>query len=207
MLAAIKYARSAARALSGFASTPALGLRDRSGMAGTEFAMILPIMILMFFGMLEVSDAMMANRRVANAANTLADLAAQETEVSTSEIDDIMTGVQDMLEPTAGSTVVMKLMSVIRDPSDPNKLVVDWSRDNSGGTPYAAGAAYSGIDTEIVPQSASLVVVEMEFDYDSGLTHKVLGVPIQFDRTVSRWPRKSAKVTLCGSSPLPPCSN
>lgn len=201
-----KYSEILARVLYSARQKDLKSLCDRSGMAATEFAMILPIMLLMFFGMLEVSDAMMANRRVANAANTLADLVAQETEVSTTDVNDIMLGVQDMLEPTAGSTVIMKIISVSHDPLNANKLLVDWSRDNLGNTPYASGVVYTGINKDIVPASASLIVVEMEFDYVSGLSHKVLGVPIQFTRTVSRWPRQSTSVTLCGNSPLPACS-
>ncbi|MBI1364745.1 MAG: hypothetical protein GC153_02145 [Alphaproteobacteria bacterium] len=182
------------------------GVRSRTGLAATEFALILPIMTLTFFGMLEASDALMENRRVANAANALADLVSQETEVTTSDIDNVMEGVTVMLEPTANSTIDMRISSVYVDPGDPNRLLVDWSRDNNGGTPYASGVVYDKIDASLVSPSASLIVVEMYFDYVSSLTHKVIPAPVRFDRIVTRWPRQSAKVILCGSSPLPACS-
>lgn len=181
---------------------------DKSGMAATEFAMILPIMGVIFFGMLEASDALMANRRVANAANSLVDLIGQEAEITPAEVDDVMVGVTNMLEPTNASTVVMKVVSVIVDPNDPDRIIVDWSRDNEGGTPYAAGQEYTVLDdATIVHPSASLVVVEMDYTYVSGLTNKVFNSPFQFERIVSRWPRQGAKVVLCGSSPLPACTD
>ncbi len=180
---------------------------DKSGMAATEFAMILPIMGVIFFGMLEASDALMMNRRVANAANSLVDMIGQEAEVTSAEVDDVMVGVTKMLEPTNASTVVMKVVSVIVDPSDPDKIIVDWSRDNQGGVPYAKNQEYTMLDDgTIVHPSASLVVVEMDYTYVSGLTNKVLNSPFHFERIVSRWPRQSAKVVLCGSSPLPACT-
>ena len=178
-----------------------------AGMAATEFAMILPIMGVMFFGMLEGSDALMTNRRVANAANSLVDLIGQEAEITQSEVDDVMVGVTKMLEPTNSSSVIMKVVSVIVDPNDPNRIIVDWSRDNQGGTPYAKNSQYTLLnDGTIVHPSASLVVVEMDYTYVSGLTNKVFDSPFHFERMVSRWPRQSAKVVLCGATPLPACS-
>lgn len=186
----------------------AQSLDARSGMAATEFAMILPLMGVMFFGMLEASDALMANRRVANAANSLVDLVGQEAEITPAEVDDVMVGVTNMLEPTNASTVVMKIVSVIVDPNDPNRIIVDWSRDNAGGTPYSVGQEYTILDDgTIVHPSASLVVVEMDYTYVSGLTNKVFDSPFHFERIVSRWPRRGAKVILCGSSPLPACTD
>ncbi|HXI86193.1 MAG TPA: TadE/TadG family type IV pilus assembly protein [Parvularculaceae bacterium] len=180
--------------------------RSRAGLAATEFALILPIMTLTFFGMLESSDAFMENRRVANASNALADLISQETEGTTADIDNVMTGVTTMLEPTADSGIVVKIESVHVDPNNANQLLVDWSRDNSGGTPYANGAAFDKINVSLVSPSASLIVVEMNFDYVSSLTHKVLPMPIHFNRVVTRWPRQSAQVVLCGAAPLPACT-
>lgn len=179
--------------------------RARSGVAATEFAFILPIMTLLFFGMVEISDAMMANRRVTTAANSLADLVAQERQINTAQIAQVMTGVERMLEPSSGSSVTMTLVSVLRDPDDPDKVIVDWSRNNSGQTPYAKNSVYTKIDAGMVHESASLIVVEMDYQHVSGLTHHVIHAPMSLQRTVSRWPRQSEKVTLCGSHPLPAC--
>jgi Flp pilus assembly protein TadG len=176
-------------------------------MAATEFAMVLPIMTMVFFGMLETSDAMMANRRLVNAANSLVDLIGQETEISRDQVDDVMIGVQRMLEPNNGSSLVMRVTSVIRDPDNDDRLEVVWSRDSSQGTPYAAGSEFTKLDDgTIVHEGASLIVVEIDYDYTSSLTHKVLGSTFHFKHVVSRWPRQSAQVTLCGSSPLPACT-
>lgn len=182
-------------------------LADRSGLAATEFALILPIMVLLFFGMLEISDAMMANRRVATATNALTDLIAQENDISFAEIDQVMTGVSRMLDIRPGSTVDMRVTSVIRDPNDNTRVIVAWSRNKTGGTPYAANSLFTKLDDDsVVNVDASLIVAELEYTYVSGLTSKVLQTPFVFRRTASRWPRQSGKVVLCGSNPLPACT-
>lgn len=181
-------------------------VRERKeGMAATEFAFILPIMVLLFFGMLEISDALMTNRRVANAANTLVDLVGQETEVTADELDDIFVGVTRMLEPHGASQLAGKIISISRPPSDPNQIIVDWSIDNEGGEPYAAGATYDKLqDDAVLHEGISLVVAELSYEYYSGLTGKVIGSPITFEKTVARWPRKSSKVVLCEESDADP---
>lgn len=178
---------------------------NRDGMAATEFALILPIMTTVFFGMLEVSDAMMANRRVVSAANALADLVTQEKKVTTGEVDDIFDGVTRILQPTDTSMVSMRLLSIELDEGDPDndgddRIVVEWSRDKDGNAPYAAGAEYDKLDDiTIIKPDMSLVVAELTYQHTSGLTSRILGSPITFDRTASRWPRRATRVQLCNA--------
>ncbi len=177
---------------------------NREGMAATEFALILPIMTAIFFGMLEVSDAMMANRRVVNATNALADLVTQEKKITTDDVPKIFEGAAQMLEATDASTLSMNLISVKLDDNgtptnkDDDRIVVEWSRDNDGGSPYSIGAEYDKVDDMTVLQSGvSLIVSELSYEYKSGLTSKILGSPIEFERVASRWPRRSTRVKLC----------
>lgn len=184
----------------------AAAARNEDGIAATEFALLLPVMITMFFGMLEISDALLASRKVYTAVNSLADLVAQERDVTTAELDQIMTGVENMLQPTAGSSLTMRLTSVIRDPADDTRIIVQWSRDNSNGSPYAAGSVFNKLpDPTVVRASASLIVGEINYDHQSNLTHMFIRSPRLFDKLVSRWPRRTAEVVICGASPLPAC--
>lgn len=180
--------------------------RDDSGIAATEFALILPVMVTLFFGLLEISDAMLASRKVHTAVNSLADLIAQERDISTAEIDQIMTGVQNMLQANPGSTLELRVTSVIRDPDDNSRLIVQWSRDNNNGTPYAVDSVFNKLpNPAVVNSSASLVVGEISYNHRSNLTNMFIRSPRLFDQLVTRWPRRTAEVTICGASPLPAC--
>ena len=180
--------------------------RDTDGIAATEFALILPILVAIFFGMLEFSDAMMAGRRVQTAVNSMTDLVAQERDVTTGEIDDIMVGVNRMLAPTAGSSATLRVTSVVVNPGVPGQLIVRWSRANDGTTPYAANSVFTKVsDPTIVNSGASVVVGEVTYNHASGLTHMFLGTPRTMSQIVARWPRRSAEVVVCGANPLPAC--
>ncbi|MAW79414.1 MAG: hypothetical protein CMI63_04200 [Parvularcula sp.] len=170
--------------------------RNESGLAATEFALLLPVLVFLFFGLVETATAMTVNRKVAIAANTLADLAAQSEFVLESEMDDLFEGVTGIVEPNDPSGMSLRLVSVINDADgDP---IVHWSRDSDGNTPYTAGADYTKLeDDTILTDIGSLIVVEMTYTYVPSITNHVMSSPIVFHRKTLRWPRVSPRVQLC----------
>ena len=175
---------------------------DKRGMAATEFALILPLMLVLFFGVVEGSDALTKSRRVTLAANTLADLAAQETELLESAVDSLFVGVEEIID-IDGATMTIRLVSVVLEDSDgdgtPDNPVVHWSYDNSGGEPYAEGDAYAKLpNPALLDADTSIVVAEIDYPYTSPFTHRFIST-VNFDRIATRWPRRSLRVQLCSS--------
>ncbi len=172
--------------------------RNESGLAATEFAMLLPVLVLLFFGLVEASTAMTVNRKVAISANTLADLTAQSEFLLEDDMDDLFDGVKSIVEPNDSSGMQLRLISVVRDSEgDP---IVHWSRASDGTTPYSEGDYYTTLENEdVLSNTGSLIVVEMTYTYVPSITNHVMSTPIVFDRSTIRWPRVSSKVQLCAS--------
>src|SRR5258708_27392125 len=63
-------------------------LQDCRGIAATEFAVIVPIMLVMFFGTVEFSSGVAVDRKVTLMARTMSDLTSQSLSVD----DTTMTG-------------------------------------------------------------------------------------------------------------------
>lgn len=170
-------------------------IRSRSGLAAVEFAFIAPIMILLFFGVIEGSAAYSSNRKVLMSANTLADLVAQETSITKDSLDNLFVGMEDVIDPR-DINVTFRVVSVYLDTAT-NEVKVHWSRDSNDAVPYAAGSVYPGnIDASLLNDAASLIVAETSYDYASPISQKVIG-SITMNRTASRWPRLSPKVQFC----------
>lgn len=169
-------------------------LKCRSGMAATEFALILPALLFLFFGVVEGSEALSQSRRASLAANTLADLASQESELKTSDLDDLFTGVEHIVV-TGGGDMTIRLVSVVSDKTgDP---VVEWSRDNKGGEPYAPGAPYDKLpDASLLADGSSIIVGEISYPYVSPLAHYFIK-SVTFKKLATRWPRSSLHIKLC----------
>jgi len=55
---------------------------DRSGIAATEFAVIVPLMLVLFFGVVEFSTGVAVDRKVTLVARTLSDLVSQNISVT-----------------------------------------------------------------------------------------------------------------------------
>jgi Flp pilus assembly protein TadG len=53
--------------------------RDRNGVAATEFALILPVMLVMYVGAVEITDAVYVDRRVTLTTRVVGDLIARDT--------------------------------------------------------------------------------------------------------------------------------
>lgn len=175
------------RRIAGFAS-------GCEGMAATEFALVFPALVLLFFGVVESADALSANRRAALAANTLADLVSQESKILESAVDDLFEGVEQIVEADGAATTI-RLVSVIAD--DEGDPVIHWSRDDSGGEPYAAGAAYADLpDAALLDANSSIIVSEISYAYQSKLTQHFIS-SLTIKKLATRWPRRSFRVQLC----------
>ncbi|POF34438.1 TadE/TadG family type IV pilus assembly protein [Roseibium marinum] len=113
--------------------------RDRSGVSATEFALILPFMLIILIGMTELSGAINADRKVSRIANATTDLVAQSQTLSPAELDDILALGGKILAPYPDDTLDTIISSITFDEDgDPT---VDWSYDSDKGTPWPAGSA------------------------------------------------------------------
>ena len=168
-----------------------------SGLAATEFALVLPIMVLMFFGLAEGSDALSADRRVSIAVNTMADLVAQSTTLSSNDAVDLFTGVERILEPKSIIEPEFRLLSVISSGGNP---VIHWSIDSAGAEPYAPGLPYTELkDPSLLDAGASLIIVELTYFHQPALLNRVFDETIEFRRLAKRWPRQSSRIQFCVS--------
>ena len=127
--------RKAARAVS-----------DDKGAVLIEAAIVLPVLLMIFLGMVEFSNAFTAKRRVQAVASTTADLVAQAQSVTIANLSDIASiGVQ-LMQPFSSSGLTLKISSVSEDSQ--SNITEQWNCFWSGisGTPTCAetGAPYTG---------------------------------------------------------------
>ena len=169
-----------------------------AGLAAIEFAFIAPVMILIFFGVVEGSSALAASRRTVLAAATLADLVSQETSVTQAGLEDMFLGVEDILSdgPTNATFTVV---SVFRD-SATNEIKVAWSLDSTGAEPYAANSVFTGgADPALLDDASSLIIGEARFDYASPISKMIIG-DVTLSKSSTRWPRRAARVQYCDAA-------
>jgi Flp pilus assembly protein TadG len=83
-----------------------LFLRHSEGMAAIEMAFIFPVMLVLYFGMVDVTNLISANRRVTIGASTIADLVTQEPgSTNKANLAGFNKAIQPIMDPFPSSTV------------------------------------------------------------------------------------------------------
>jgi Flp pilus assembly protein TadG len=104
---------------------------DCRGIAATEFAVIVPIMLVMFFGTVEFSSGVAVDRKVTLVARTVSDLTSQSTTVADSDITNFFTASYAILQPYSSAPNFAAAQITISELYvDPSTLAarVQWSR-------------------------------------------------------------------------------
>ncbi|MEP3481583.1 MAG: TadE/TadG family type IV pilus assembly protein, partial [Fuerstiella sp.] len=113
--------------------------RNTEGVSAVEFAMILPFMLLLFIGTVEITDVFDKDRKVNQIASAITDLTAQAQTVTADELDSVIKLGKVILGPYPNTQLEVILASVSFN--DEGKATVDWSRDNKKGAPWDKGKA------------------------------------------------------------------
>lgn len=90
-------------------------LRDRRGAAAVEFALIIPTIMLLYYGMVEGTQAMLAKRRAGYLTTAVGDLVTQKAQVSTQEVLNIFDASTAVLKPFPTEDLSIRVTSIQMD--------------------------------------------------------------------------------------------
>jgi Flp pilus assembly protein TadG len=72
---------------------------DESGVSAVEFAMLLPLMLTLYLGTVEISQAVGIDRKVTLTSRTLADLTSQVSSLSSSDMSNVLNASSAVIAP------------------------------------------------------------------------------------------------------------
>jgi len=145
--------------------------RDEEGVSAVEFALLLPLMVTLYLGTAEVSQAISAGRKATMTARTVADLVSQETNVTNAEMTDIMNAAVSVMYPYSTSNLKVTVTAVNIDAN--SKATVSWS-DSYNGTARAVGSTVTPPSSVVVPNS-SLIWSEVSYAYRPTVGYIITG--------------------------------
>jgi Flp pilus assembly protein TadG len=176
--------------------------RDQRGVSAIEFALIAPFMILLYFGLVELCQALIAERKASHVASAVGDLVAQSESVTpaaggtgpTSLVDIYSIG-QSIMAPFPTSSLKIGISSVTADANGTPK--VDWSNAYNGYPVKTAGTTVTLPMT--LSAGDSIVMAQVTYAYQSGIGY-ILPRAQTFNEVFYLRPRRSDKVT-CSDCP------
>ena len=149
---------------------------DCRGIAVTEFAVIVPVMLLTFFGTVEISNGLAVKRKVTLVARTLSDLTSQTAaSVSDSDMRNLFAASSAVLSPYSVVPTKPTISEVYIDASKVAK--VQWSVSATikmeNGGPEATltasarkkGDTITSIPSELLVADTYLIWSEVDYRY------------------------------------------
>ena len=135
------------------------------GVAAVEFALIMPILIVLFLGSVELTNGLTANRKASQVASTVGDLVAQYRNMDCNTLNDIFTASSAIMSPFDNSGLVISVAGVQYD--DGGAATVEWSRTNGGAT---ANGLVNDVPAALQLPDTYLVVAKTEYNYQALFT-------------------------------------
>lgn len=182
-----------------------LGFRKaEGGAAAVEFAMLLPFLITLFFGVVETTLALACRADVSEMASTAADLISQVNSASSSDISNVYAAAGTVLYPyykggTTGKPTI-RITSVTYDSNSGTPTTagkVAWSCTQSGtGTLTPASRSVGSTVTfnqALMTTNGSVIVAEIAYNYASPTSRVVTGA-LNMTNNFYTKPRRVAQI-------------
>lgn len=163
---------------------------DVRGVAALEFALIAPVMILLYCGMAELTMGMMAERRASHAAAVVGDLVAQSNQMNATQMSDVFQVGDAILKPFPAAALKMRVTSIKADATAVPKVV--WSQGD-GMTALTVNATATDAPANLLAAGDSVIMAEVTYTYDSPL-HYAVPNAMTFHQKFFLKPRKSPEV-------------
>jgi Flp pilus assembly protein TadG len=167
-------------------------VRNERGSAAVEFAVVVPIMLVLFFGVVEASSGFAVDRKVTLVARTLSDLTSQSTCVTQTDLDGFTITGKAIMTPYSATPLLSTITEIYVDENLDAK--VQWSKG------YAPKSGTVGIPTGLKVAKTHLVLAEVEYLYKPVGIGYVMKADINLKDLIYTRPRQSAAVTYKASS-------
>ncbi|WP_420831275.1 TadE/TadG family type IV pilus assembly protein [Bradyrhizobium acaciae] len=176
---------------------------DRRGVAAVEFAFILPLMLVMFFGIVEFSSGVAVDRKVTLMARAASDLTSQATQVVDSDLQNFFSASVGIMTPYDASPTKVTLSEIYVDNS--NIAHIQWSKAgviSSGATQATLTAStrnQGDIVTSVVPSAllvagSYLIFSEVSYKYVPTVGYVMAKAGINLSDVAFTRPRQSVCV-------------
>jgi Flp pilus assembly protein TadG len=168
---------------------------DRRGVAAVEFAAVLPFMLALYIGGVELGDGMAIQVKVTDTAHTVADLVTQNKNISNASMTTILNSSGQIIAPYSQANIVVTISEISTNAS--GAATVTWS-DSLNGTPRPVGQAVTLPSSLAGQANISLILGEVSYPYTPNLGYTITGT-VNLGDSYLLFPRNSTSISRTAS--------
>ena len=146
-------------------------VNDQRGVSSVEFAMLLPLMITLYLGAVEISQGVGIDRKVTLTTRTVADLASQVSTINNADMTNLLNASAAVIVPYDTSQLKVTVSEITIDNTGTAKIT--WS-DTLNGTKRAVGSTVS-LPAALNVANTSLIWSEVAYTYKPAIGYVVTG--------------------------------
>jgi Flp pilus assembly protein TadG len=143
--------------------------RDRRGVSAVEFALLAPVMIGLYFGVVETSEGVSADRKVSLVTGALANLTSQVATISSSDMTNILDASSAVIAPYDKTKLKVTITCISISAS--KVATVKWSVTRNG----AANSGTVTLPTALAVASSQIILAEASYAYTPTVGYNITG--------------------------------
>ena len=153
------------------------------GVAAVEFALFLPFIIIIWIGIVELTEWHLSSRKVTIATLSASDLIAQEIDVDTERLNDFIAAVKEIMKPSLiEQNLGIFLASVsLNENGDPK---IDWKREANSSN----GNTIPKEVTTLLTATNSIIVTIVNYRHIRRFAYDIPGIPNTIEITEKAFP-------------------
>jgi Flp pilus assembly protein TadG len=165
---------------------------DERGVAAIEFALVVPIVIVVYLVGFEVVEASTVNRKLTDTTVQLANVTSQYTSMDTTDVSNVLNASVQIMTPYPTSPNITAVLTEVKVNSN-KKGVTQWSCAYPSGTTALATGSKVTMPAGFQTSGAYFILVQTTYSYQPTIGSAFIG-SIPMSNQIFMLPRASSSI-------------
>tara|TARA_R110002126_G_scaffold156252_16_gene303589 strand:+ start:502 stop:1131 length:630 start_codon:yes stop_codon:yes gene_type:complete len=134
------------------------------GVGAVEFALLVPVLLILYVGSLEISVAMSVNKKLTKASAVATDIISQSTSTDQGSLQEMLGVAKSVIAPFDADNLDFEVIGIKIDNSGVSTIAWSWDEDNN--TPFVANTPITIPTAYAIPKTFLLkTTINMEYKF------------------------------------------